>query len=101
MFGRLIKEMKGYAIYATGSSYIVRNLSLDFSEAHTHVRNLKAAEMIIHKAHAKEVPHDLRPYLLWSIYRVTDCENHKAKIKHIIDIKKSKGKPHYFNTKKR
>lgn len=67
-------------------------------DLHTHMKSKRLAIVIIHNVCAGKIPLNSLDYTLESMYRLSNDEIYKMKIKEILDCRKQKGKPqNYYN----
>lgn len=67
-------------------------------DLHTHMKSKRLAIVTIHNVCAGKIPLNSRDYTLESMYRLSDDETYKMKIKEILDCRKQKGKrQNYYN----
>lgn len=93
----IVSRIKEYNIYEVGNEYIIHNAKKEFSEGHTHIRNLGTAEFIVKLAIHKSMPHHMLPYFIESLARITTDEVYKEKLLNLLEVKNSRGKKTYAN----
>lgn len=65
---------------------------------HTHIKSKRLAMVIVHNVCNDKIPLNSRDYTLESMYRLSDNENYRKKIKEILEVRKQKGKKdNYYN----
>lgn len=65
---------------------------------HTHMNSKKLAFTVIHNVCSGKIPLYSRNYTLVSMYRLSNDEKYRAKIKDILEVRKQKGKKdNYYN----
>lgn len=65
---------------------------------HAHMNSKKLAITVIHNVCSGKIPLYSRNYTLESMYRLSDDENYRDKIKDILEVRKQKGKKdNYYN----
>lgn len=68
-------------------------------DLHTHMKSKRLAIVIIHNVCAGKIPLNSLDYTLESMYRLSNDETYKMKIKEILDCRKQKGKrKNYYNS---
>lgn len=91
-----VKCESNWSIYNCARSYIVRNKTKEFDDAHCHVSSLKTANDIVLMCRLKKTPRNWHPRILVSLARVAD-DDHAKEIKQLIAEKLKKSKQKYNN----
>lgn len=65
---------------------------------HTHTKSKRLAMTVIHNVCIGKLPFNSRNYTLESMYRLSDNEDYRNKIKEILEVRQRKGKKdNYYN----
>lgn len=89
--GRQVYQEGAFKVYRAGRNFIVHNGTYDFSEKHTHIRNLGTAKKLIRCVLRNVVPKTNSQYLLRSLTRLSDDEKYVAHVDSLIQTRMSKG----------
>lgn len=85
-----------FSVFRTKRGYIIVNSKKDFYNkkkqeyGHTHVKNKKTAIKIADFSYNKKMPHDLNPYLLSCLARITTDQKYKKEIENLLINKKNR-----------
>lgn len=88
-----IYQRKHFKIYKADDGIILHNSLYDFSQAHTHLKSVKQAKLLIQYSLDKRIPRDLSLYLLISLLRINSgqyTKEYSEKIEELIDNKKQR-----------
>lgn len=65
---------------------------------HTHMKSKRLAIAVIRNVCTGKIPLNSRDYTLMSMYRLSDNEDYRNKIKEILEVRQRKGKKdNYYN----
>lgn len=67
--------------------FILHNTAKRFPEGHSHLKSFKTAKYLIKLCRHKSLPRHLSNYLLISLYRISDDEQYRARLKALADNK--------------
>lgn len=95
--GNQIYSRNEYTVYRAGSSFVVLNRRKFFSEGHTHLNSFSSAKYIIDLAIRGRIPNHLSPYLLTSLYRISEDEVYRGRLTSLIAGKMNR-RQKYTNT---
>lgn len=93
-----IYQRKHFKIYKADDGIILHNSRYEFATAHTHLKSVGQAKLLIQYSLDKRVPRDLSLYLLISLLRINsgaDCPEYSRKISELIENKKQRQS--YYN----
>lgn len=90
-----------YLAKRTSSGGLAINTRKEFSEGHTHVRDIGCAKWLCEMAINKIIPRRSSLRDLVSLMRITDDEEYYRQIEELYLVRKQKGrKDYYFNPNK-
>lgn len=79
------------------NSFRITRTDID-GDYHTHMDSKKLAMVIIHNVCSGKIPLNSHNYTLESMYRLSNDEKYRVKIKEILEVRKQKGKKdNYYN----
>lgn len=93
--GNQVYSKNEYIIIKVSKGFVIINRRKRFEEGHTHIRNYKTAKYLVDLAIHNSMPHNLSPYLLTSLTRITENEDYKRRILDLIANKKNRGARRY------
>ena len=93
-----IYQRKHFKIYKADDGIILHNSLYDFSQAHTHLKSIKQAKLLIQYSLDKRIPRDLSLYLLISLLRINSgnqSKEYSEKVSEVIENKRQR--QNYYN----
>lgn len=87
---RLVRvyKKKGYEIFAVRDGYIVYNTAKEFSQGHTHIKNINTAKYLVNLSLQQKVPKQLNDYLMDSLIRISKNPNYVFRLEKMRKSRK-------------
>lgn len=84
----LFFEQKGVILLSIAKRIFITKKKQEYG--HTHVKNKKTTIKIADFSYNKKMPHDLNPYLLSCLARITTDQKYKKEIENLLINKKNR-----------